>query len=334
MKKLRICFTFYFLTLFCVVTAFGQAVVSQTASKPTPPDLKNGVAAVPVAEDDLYRIGTQDILDIQVFKQPQLNQRVAVGPLGTIALFKLEKPVVAVCKTARELANDIESAYGEKYLRDPDIQVMVLEQKSRSFAVIGAVEKPGNYFISRKVHLLELLAFAGGPNKESGTRVLVARAGSNSNCNETSASADDDEGIEVMDFKLRDVQEGKQTLWMKAGDVVSVLDADIVYVYGNVNKQGSLKIREPITLTQAIASAEGLKPAAKTSKIRVLRQTPGKADREEMIYDLGLIDKGKVKDPYLEPNDIVAVSEDKAKAILRGITSTIKNTVPTAAYRF
>jgi hypothetical protein len=40
-----------------------------------------------------------------------------------------------------------------------------------------------------------------------------------------------------------------------------------------------------------------------------------------------------VKDPYLEPGDIVAVSEDKAKAILQGIGNAIKNTVPTAAYR-
>jgi protein involved in polysaccharide export with SLBB domain len=202
------------------------------------------------------------------------------------------------------------------------------------FAVIGAVEKPGNYFISRRVHLLELLAYAGGPSKESGTRVLVARAGSNSNCKDPTIAANDDDGIEVMDFKLRDIQEGKQTLWMQAGDVVSVLDADIVYVYGNVNKQGALKIREPITLTQAIASAEGLKPAAKRDKIRVLRQTAVKADREEFIYDLGQIDKGKARDHYLEPNDIVAVSEDKVKSILNGITKTIKNSVPSAAYRF
>ena len=332
MKKLEICFLFCFLTFFCSVIAFGQTVPAQTAVNTTPTESRGNANPAQASEDDLYKIGSQDTLDIQVFRHPDLNQRVAVGPLGTIALFRLERPVVAVCRTARELANDIAAAYKEKYLKDPQVQVMVLEQKSRSFAVIGAVEKPGNYFISRRVHLLELLAFAGGPNKESGTRLLVARAGSTSNCKE--ASAGDDEGIEVMDFKLRDVQEGKQTLWMKAGDVVSVLDADIVYVYGNVNKQGSLKIREPITLTQAIASAEGLKPAAKKDKIRVLRQIAGKADRDEFVYDLGLIDKGKVKDPYLEPNDIVAVSEDKAKAILQGITTTIKNTVPTAAYRF
>ncbi len=320
---------FVVLLIVCLGSTFGQDTVSQNPAKPAP----SKPAEVP-EQETRYRIGLQDILEIQVYKHSDLNQRVAVGPQGTIVLFRLERPVVAVCKTERELAADIVTAYKEKYLKDPQVSVTVAEQKSQSFAVIGAVEKPGNYFISRKIHLLELLAYAGGPNKESGTRLIVARPGSNSNCQDTSASSNIDDNIEVMDLKLRDVQEGKKTLWMKAGDVVSVLDADVVYVYGNVKKQGALKVREPITLTQAIASAEGLNPAAKKDKIRILRQTPGKADREEFVYDLGQIDKGKVKDPYLEPNDIVAVSEDKVKAILNGIGSTIKNSVPSAAYRF
>ena len=120
---------------------------------------------------------------------------------------------------------------------------------------------------------------------------------------------------------------------MLPGDVVSVLDADIVYVYGNVNKQGSYKIREPITLTQAIVSAEGLRPTAKKDKVRILRQKAGAADREEFVFDLNQIDKGKIKDPFLEPNDIVAVSEDKTKSILFGIGNTMKTAVPNAIYR-
>ena len=289
------------------------------------------VPQITTMQADQYRIGFHDVLEIQVFKHPELNQRVAVGPSGTIALFKLETPLVAVCRTERELANDVANAYKQGYLKNPQINVVVADQRSQSFAVIGAVEKPGNFYVSRKIHLLELLALAGGPNKESGTRIIVARAGSTSNCK---ANADtEDDSIAVMDFKIRDVQEGKRTFWMKAGDVVSVLDADIIYVYGNVNQQGALKIRDPITLTQAIASAEGLKPAAKKDKIRVLRQESGKADRTELVFDLGQIDKGKVKDPYLEPNDIVAVSEDKVKSILGGITNAIKNSVPNVAYR-
>ena len=241
--------------------------------------------------------------------------------------------MVAICKTERELADAIEDAYKEKYLKDPRVNVVVAEQKSQTVAVIGAVERPGNYFVNKRVHLLEMLAMAGGPNKESGTRLLVARTGSTSDCKENVEGPDDDD-IEVIGFKIRDIQEGKQSFWMQPGDVVSVMDADVVYVYGNVNKQGSLKIREPITLTQAIVSAEGLKPSASRSNVRILRQIPGSTDREDITFDLSAIDKGKIKDPFLEPNDIVAVSQDRAKAILRGIRDTIKNSIPGAIYGF
>jgi protein involved in polysaccharide export with SLBB domain len=162
---------------------------------------------------------------------------------------------------------------------------------------------------------------------------MVARTGSTSDCKE-SVESPDSEDIAVLGFKIRDIQEGKQSFWMQPGDVVSVMDADVVYVYGNVNKQGSYRVREPITLTQAIVTAEGLKPAASRSNVRILRQRPGSTERDDLPFDLNAIDKGKVKDPFLEPNDIVAVSQDKAKAILRGITETIKSSIPGAVYGF
>jgi polysaccharide export outer membrane protein len=319
---------------FGVALALGQAVGTNTTAIAGVPSatVGNRMVTADREDGDNYRIGYQDIIDIQVFRHPDLTQKVSVGPAGTIVLFRVEHPIVAVCKTERELAKDIADAYKEKYLKDPQVAIAVSEQRSRAIAVIGAVEKPGNYFISKRVHLLEMIAYAGGPNKEAGTRLLVARAGSNSVCHDKDDLIDDN--VNVLDFKLRDVQEGKQTLWMQPGDVVSVLDADVVYVYGNVNKQGALKVREPITLTQALASAEGLKPAAKQDKVRILRTVEGKAEREEMVYDLAQIDKGKVKDPFLEPSDIVAVSQDKTKAILHGIAETVKNTLPNAVYRF
>lgn len=319
---------------FIVFVFVGTVVISaQDASKsPTPPEPQDRLLAGVSSKDERYRIGFQDTLDIKVFRHPDLNQRVAVSPNGTIALFRLDRPLIAVCKTERELADEIAGAYEEKFIRDPQVNVFVAEQKSQYVSVIGAVEKPGNFFITRRYHLLEILAMAGGPNKESGTRLLVARAGSTSNCQDGLPVADDGP-VDVMSFKVRDIQEGKQTLWMQPGDVVSVLKADIIYVYGNVNRQGTVEVREPITLTQAIVSAEGLRPAAKKSNIRVLRQKPGSSEREEMVYDLNQIDKGKVKDPFLEPNDIVAVSEDKVKSILQGLASSIKNSVPSAVYR-
>ena len=327
-----------FLILLGAALAFGQAPPKaapqsppQTGATASPPPFSGRIISDDEDEHERYRIGYQDIIDILVYNQPKLTQKVAVGPSGTIVLFRIDHPIVAVCRTERELANDIKAAYNEKYLKDAQVSVAVSEQKSRSIAVIGAVERPGNYFISKKVHLLEMLAYAGGPSKEAGTRVLVARAGSSSACREKIEPGDDH--VAVMDFKLRDIEQGKQTLWMQPGDVISVLDADLVYVYGNVNHQGALKIREPITLTQALASAEGLKSAAKKEKVRVLRQVEGKAERDELVFNLNEIDKGTVKDPILMPNDIVAVSQDTSKAIMLGIADAIKSSVPNAVYR-
>ena len=324
MRKLNVGFVACSIVVTVAAIGISDAVKAQTPSDQT--------IAASSPTNDRYRIGFQDVLQIEVYKHPDLNQRVPVSPNGSIALFRLDKPMVAVCKTEAELAAEIAAEYKKKFIRNPQVKVMVAEQKSQAIMVIGAVEKPGSYFVDRRIHLLEMIAMAGGPNKESGTRLLVARTGSTSKCQDN--SDDQDAEVAVLDYKVRDIQEAKQIVWLRPGDVVSVLDADIIYVYGNVNQQGALKIREPITLTQAIASSEGLKPAAKKSKIRILRQRGGNADREELVFDLDQIDKGKVKDPVLEPNDIVAVSEDRTKSILLGIANSIKNSVPSALYRF
>ncbi|MBK9768223.1 MAG: polysaccharide biosynthesis/export family protein [Chloracidobacterium sp.] len=268
------------------------AVFAQTPSAQT-------VAAVSAdARDDRYRIGYQDVLNIQVFRHPELGIEATVNPNGMIYLFRLEEPIVAVCKTERELARDIENAYKVKYLKNPQVNVIVRES---------------------------------GPNKESGTRVMVARTGSTSNCRMPDSVVSDD--VTVLGFKMREIQEGKRMLWMQPGDIVSVLDADMVYVYGNVIKPGEVKFREPITLRQAIASSQGLKPATDKSVVRVLRQIPDSIERKELIYNLSEIDKGRGSDPYLEPNDIVAVSKDSTKAILNGVVTTFTNGLPTILSR-
>jgi len=310
------------------VVVLSAAALAQTSIIPN-----TSAPALAGNRDERYRIGFQDVLGIQVFRHPELTIDVTVNPNGLIYLYRLDKPVVAVCKSERELANDIVAAYKANYLKNPQVSVVVKEQKSQSMAVIGAVEKPGSFFISKRVHLLELIAMAGGPNKESGTRVIVARTGSSSNCKMNDGSASDGDEIALLGFKMRDIQEGRKSLWMQPGDVVSVLDADMVYVYGNVIRPGEVRFREPITLRQAIASSEGLKPATEKNNIRVLRQIPDSIERKELIFDLDAIDKGKIGDPYLEANDIVAVSKDGAKAIINGLVRTFTNSVPSFILR-
>jgi polysaccharide biosynthesis/export protein len=310
---------FIFLCFLCAIvsvpSAFGQTAV------PTGP-----------SGNERYRIGFQDVLEIQIFRHSDLNQRVSVNANGTINLFRLPTPILAVCKTERELATAVAEAYQKDYLKNPEVQVVAVEQRSRAFAVIGAVEKPGQYMINRPVRLLELLAQAGGPTKDAGTRVLVARTGSTSNCvlNEGTTTVDDKS---FSGYSLKDILEGRENVVMRPGDIVSVMKADVVYVYGNVLEQGLVEMRGPLTLTQAIASAKGTKPATDKSKVRILRLIPGKAERQETVYNLKEIEQGKANDPFVEPNDIVAVSIDKAKDVMNSIGKSLTNGIPSIFYR-
>lgn len=314
-------------------TAVGQTVGESRPANPTNVPVALKVSDDPLGKEERYRIGFQDQLEVQVFRHPELTQRVSVNTNGTINLFRLPEPIPAVCKTEFELKRDIEDAYRKDYLKNPEVNVVAVEQRSRAFAVIGAVGKPGQFMISRRVRLLELLAQAGGPSKEAGTRVLVARTGSTSNCALNEASGGTAEDIQLLDYRLKDILEAKENLIMRPGDIVSVMDADAVYVYGNVNKQGRVEIKEPITLTQAIATAEGLKSASAKGKIKVLRQKSGSTDREELIYNLDDIIKRKVADPFLEPNDVVAVNTDKTKEIINSIGRSLTQGLPGLFYK-
>lgn len=295
-----------------------------------PPVAPSDPAGVRSSQDDKYRIGYRDKLSIQVFRHPDLNKTVAVEPNGTISLFRLHEPIVAVCKTEKELEREIAAAYQKDYLKNPEVSVTATEQMSQAFAVIGAVPKPGHYYINRRVRLLELLAFAGGPTKDAGSRVLVARTGSTSGCGDSDVANTD---VAYLDFKIKDIQEGKQSLEMKPGDIVSVMESDVVFVYGNVLEQGQVVMKQPITLMQAIASAKGLKPATKKDSVRIIRQKPGSAEPEVISYDLNAINKQKMADPFLQPNDIVAISEDGTKSILLNLKGVMTQGIPSLFYR-
>jgi polysaccharide export outer membrane protein len=320
------------LTVFIIFVSAGIAAKAQTETDPSPQNTPISTA-VAISGNERYRIGFQDTLEIQVFGQPKLTQRVTVNPNGTINLFRLPDPIVAVCKTERELSTDVAAAYEKDYLRNPEVQVVVVEQRSQSFAVIGAVEKPGNYFINRKIRLLELLAQAGGPSNNAGSRIIIARTGSSSDCKLGSDQAANDDDLELLNFRLSDVLAAKTDLIMQPGDIVSVMDADVIYVYGNVNHQGKIEVKEPVTLTQAIASAQGLKPSTQKDKVRVFRQKPDSLERDEFIFSLSDIEKHKIQDPFLEPNDIVAVNEDKVKGIFNTIKNGLTGGIPSIFYR-
>lgn len=275
--------------------------------------------------NEKYRIGFQDTLEIQVFRHPELSLVVNVSPDGTIYMPKIDKPIIAVCKTERELSETVGTLY-KSYLKNPFVTVRAIEQRSQPFAVIGAVEKPGSFYLNRRIRLLELLAFAGGPDVEkAGANIQVARVGNVSGCAENTDSEADE--IVFLSYKIKDVQQGKENPWMQPGDIVSVLDAEQAFVVGNVKEPSKVPLKETVTLTQAIAFAGGLAPEARTSKVRIQRQGANNLSKTELVYDLKDIISKKIPDPILQANDIVDVPKDGVKSIRNGLIKALSSGV-------
>ena len=274
-----------------------------------------------------YRIGIGDELIIEVFKHPEYSKTVRVNDLGIIQLNRIEKPIQAVCKTESELSEEIVSYY-KRILRQPYVSVFVKEFKSQPVAVIGAVDKPGQFFLNRKMRLLQAISLAGGQTKEAGSKVLLARMGEVDLCSEqmTAAASNEDQSLsqKVYSYNLRKTIEGDDASnpWLQPGDIVSILEADKAYVVGNVKKPTTVMLKEPMTLSQAIAAAEGILPSTKKKQVLLIRQdAAGNKTKQEI--NLLAINEKKANDPVLQPNDIVEVPLDGAKETRNNIIKAL-----------
>jgi polysaccharide export outer membrane protein len=120
-----------------------------------------------------YRIGPQDLLDINIFEAPELNRTVRVSENGEVSL-PLLGGVHVVRLTARELENTLAAKLRE-FLKDPHVNVMVTAIESHPVSVIGEVNKPGVFQVRGSKTLLEMLSMAQGLAPEAGDEVLVMR---------------------------------------------------------------------------------------------------------------------------------------------------------------
>ena len=268
--------------------------------------------------DDRYRIGAGDVLDIRVYNRPQLSREaVRVEGNGMIRMPLIESEIQAACATEGELAKEISTRYA-KYYKNLQVDVFIKEYHSQQVAVIGAVNDQSRFELQRRVRLLELLTYAKGPSTKAGQTINVVHSTAISPCKQTDES---DANTAFSSYKLNDVLRGdpKSNPYLEAGDIVTLPEADQVYVVGNVFMPLTIALKEPITLTRAIAMAGGLKQDTRKDKIRVLRQEPGTTIRKEITVDLYAIEKKRSEDLALAPNDIIDVPTSAGKSFLRSL---------------
>ena len=281
--------------------------------------------------DIRYRIGAGDVLEVRVLRALELSRdAVRVDQQGMIRMPMLANDIPAACLTEGELAQNIAKLY-LKYKRDPHIDVFVKEFKSQPVAVIGAVHGAARFELQRQVRLLELLTFAGGPADRAGQTVQIVHAGGPLVCEKSASAAvaGDGDTSSFVSYRLSDTLHGlpEANPLVRPGDIVSVPEADQVFVLGNVLKPSAIPIKEPLTVSRAIALAGGTAPSTKKDRIRIIRQLPGSTAKQEIYVDLRAVEKNKAEDVALLANDVIDVPISGTKSVLRSLIGTIAPTV-------
>ena len=305
-------------------TQAGVIPNSSTPNSSTSPSASLGAESLPPAVTDArYRIGPGDVLEVRVLRAPELSREgVRVDQSGMIRMPMLETDIQAACLTEAELAANIAKLY-LKYKREPHVEVFVKEFQSQPVAVIGAVRGPAQFKLQRPVRLSELLSFAGGPSESAGQTVQVVHAGGPSLC-DTPSSANTEDTSGFVSYKLVDTLHAvpEANPFVRPGDLVQVPNADQVFVIGNVLRPLAISLKEPLTVSKAIAIAGGTAPSTKKDKVKIIRQLPG-SGKQEINVDLKAIQKNQAEDVALMPNDIVDVPISGARSILRSLVGTI-----------
>jgi len=119
--------------------------------------------SVSVNNNDLadYRLSPGDGVEISVWKEDGLQQQTyLISPDGTI-IFPLIGTLTATGKTITELKNIITTKLSD-YISEPSVTVKLMGNQGNTIFVIGKVGKPGQYYSSRKIDVLQALSLAGG----------------------------------------------------------------------------------------------------------------------------------------------------------------------------
>ena len=274
-----------------------------------------------------YKIGPEDLIEISVFEEEKLNKAVRVSSQGNISL-----PLLGILRvkglTANELEKEIRELLAEKYFQDPHVSVFIKEYRSQRISVIGAVDKPGPYDVTGQKTSLGILGMAGGLKQDAGTLLFLIRPVQPEE--EESLGEKESEGVKPRTFVI-DLEallvKGDLTLNLPVmhGDVINVPISGKIFVGGEVKSPGGFPLMgKRVTVSQAIAMAQGLKPEAKGGEAKIFRYSGKGSEREILSADVYAIQAGESEDQALKENDILIVPKSGSKALFYGILDTVK----------
>lgn len=169
-----------------------------------------GTGANPPAPEAVqYKVGPPDQLQITVLPEPVIERTAVVRPDGMISV-ELIGDVPAAGRTVTEIAEDIEERIS-RFKRDADVTVSLQASLSTEITVLGEVNRPSTFPLSRETRIVEAIGLVGGTKVFAAkSRVRVIR----------SAGA----STEVYKVSLNAIEDGdlSQNMLLRAGDIVVV----------------------------------------------------------------------------------------------------------------
>lgn len=234
-------------------------------------------------------LGVGDTVRITAFRYPELTTEARIAESGKVNVPLVGEVSIAGMtpeQAAKQIAASMKSG---KYILNPQIDVAVLEARSRQVSVLGFVTRPGRYVLDgTTAKLTDVLAMAGG---------LVPAASDNAVVSRTLQGKSESLNVDLAAI----IQQGdaSKDIEVRSGDSVFVPKAPVVYVYGEVMRGGSYRLEPGMAVMQAISLAGGVTPRGSESRIKLRRLTPGGKWAET---------NAKPLDPVL-PDDVIYVRE-------------------------
>ena len=231
-----------------------RAAPAPTAASPAPRGAMEQPGGIGVASSS-YVLGPDDVIEVSVLGRPEMTHQTRIKPDGTIVL-PLAGTVKASDHTILTLADEI----GKKmekggFLRNPIINVEVIQMVSQTATVLGKVTSPGVVPLDREMTVSTVLGRVGGALPTGAGYVVIQKE------NGTQKQVVISDLIKGGDFDP--VVEG--------GDTLFVPDAEIFYVYGQINSPGAQPLRANMTVRQAIAQAGGPTAMGSDKRVRINR---------------------------------------------------------------
>jgi polysaccharide export outer membrane protein len=285
--------------LFTTAAASAQFIGPQAGSQPPA-----STTVPPASVADTLTLRPGDLCQVQVFDVTTFDYKGRIDDTGDLTL-----PLVGTVHIAELSIAAAERAIAAKlaaseYIKDPQVNLQVLESPTHFATVSGEVKTPGPIPIYGEKRLLDVIAAAGGLTPASSPAITLYRRG----------AAQPLQIVVPADPLASDAF----NIAIEPGDNIIVAKVGVVYVLGAFHSQGAipLKTTTPLTLIQAMSMAGGVNYEAALNKAYILRSTPN--GRQEIPFKVSDVLRHRVPDQVLKNDDIVLVPSNDLKAALKG----------------